>query len=266
MANSYATVLRALLSPQIVIRHIIRSHSLGSVEFRLSMGALEKAQYAFGIKQAIYLASRLNHKKVSVLEFGVGTGRGLKLMEKYAAELGKPSGIDVQVFGFDLGSGLPPAADYRDLPYAWRSGDYSMDEKQLRRELKTAKLMLGDVRHTVPQFLEARPAPIGFISFDLDYYSSTIAAFRIFECPDEAILPRVVCYFDDLESDERQYHCEYVGERLAISEFNCRAGSHHKLCHTYIHSPTQKYPAPWRHQNWIYHRFSHPEYNTYIQA
>lgn len=230
------------------------------------MDALEKAQYAFGIKQAIYLASRLNHRRVSVIEFGVGSGQGLKLMENYAAELSEASGIAVEVFGFDLGSGLPPPKDYRDLPYAWRPGDYSMDAEQLRGELKTAKLLLGDVNDTVPQFIQSGPAAIGFISFDLDYYSSTAAAFRIFQCPDDLILPRIVCYFDDLSSDERQYHCEYVGELLAISEFNCRAGKHHKLCHTYIHSPRQKYAAPWRNQNWVYHRFSHSDYNTYIKA
>lgn len=266
MSNRFASTLRALLSPQVIARHIIRRHSLGSVEFRLSMEALEKAQYAFGIKQAIYLASRLNQERVTVIEFGVGTGRGLKLMEKYAAELGEAAGMAVEVFGFDLGSGLPPPKDYRDLPYAWRSGDYSMNSEQLRSELKRAKLMLGEVNDTVPQFVQSHPAPIGFISFDLDYYSSTAAAFRIFDCPDELILPRIVCYFDDLASDERQYHCEYVGELLAISEFNCRGGNHHKLCHTHIHSPSLKYPAPWQSQNWIYHRFSHSDYNTYIPA
>ena len=41
---------------------------------RLIHLATDKAQYAFGIKQAVYLASRLNHPRVSVLDFGVGTG------------------------------------------------------------------------------------------------------------------------------------------------------------------------------------------------
>lgn len=266
MSNRFASTLRAMLSPQVIVRHIIRRYSLGSVEFRLSMEALEKAQYAFGIKQAIYLASRLNHKRVSVIEFGVGAGRGLKLMEQYAAELGDAAGLSVEAYGFDLGSGLPSPKDWRDLPYAWRTGDYSMNSEKLRGELKTAKLLLGDVIDTVEQFIQSGPAPIGFISFDLDYYSSTAAAFQIFECPDELILPRIVCYFDDLASDERQYHCDYAGELHAISEFNCRAGSHHKLCHTYIHSPNVKYPAPWQNQNWVYHRFSHSDYNTYIKA
>lgn len=264
--TSAATLLRALLEPQVIARAIIKKLSLGSVEFRLAMQALEKAQYAFGIRQAIYLASRLGHSRVAVIEFGVGAGGGLKLMEQYAAELGKKYGVEVEVYGFDLGSGLPGSSDYRDLPYAWRSGDYTMDVGGVQRDLKTAKLLLGDVRDTIQNFIQSKPAAVGFISFDMDYYSSTLQAFRIFEAPDELFLPRVLCYFDDVGSDGRQMHCEYVGELLAIAEFNCQAEKYHKLCHTYVHSPELKFPAPWRHQLWVYHRFSHRDYDMYIRA
>jgi hypothetical protein len=228
------------------------------------MQALEKAQYAFGIKQAVYLASRLNHPRVSVLEFGVGTGTGLRLMEEYAIELGKASGVSVEVYGFDLGSGLPVPADYRDLPYAWKKGDYVMPVAQVRRQLKIAKLLLGDVRDTLPEFIQSNPAPVGFISFDLDYYSSTAAAFQIFDSPAEILLPRILCYFDDVASDGRQYHCDRIGELLAISEFNQQAGDRHALSHTWINAPDVKFSAPWQHQLWVYHRFSHLNYTTYL--
>jgi hypothetical protein len=264
--TSHAALLRALLQPHVIVRAIIRSLSLGSLEFRLAMQALEKAQYAFGIRQAIYLASRLKHSRVAVIEFGVGAGGGLKLMEQYAAELGRVYGVSVEVYGFDLGCGLPPSSDYRNLPYVWQAGDYAMQIQQVQQELKTARLLIGDVRETIPRFIQSSPAPVGFISFDLDYYSSTIAAFSIFNSPDELLLPRVLCYFDDVASDERQMHCEYAGELLAISEFNRQAASCHKLSHTYIHSPSLKLPGPWLDQLWVYHRFSHPEYNTYIRA
>lgn len=230
------------------------------------MQALDRAQYVFGIMQAMYLASRLDLSRVSVLEFGVGTGRGLTLMEQYAAELGKSSGISVDVYGFDLGSGLPAPSDFRDLPYAWKAGDYTMDVQKVQRSLKTAKLMLGDVRETVKEFMFLKPAPIGFISFDLDFYSSTVSAFQIFDIPSEFILPRIICYFDDLASDGRQLHCEFVGERLAIAEFNRQAEERHKLCHTNINSPAVKFPGPWQEQLWVYHRFSHPGYNAYIRT
>lgn len=71
-----ASLLRAALQPHVLIRGLIRSLSLGSLEFRLAMQALDRAQYAFGIQRAIFLASRLKQPSVSVLEFGVGTGGG----------------------------------------------------------------------------------------------------------------------------------------------------------------------------------------------
>jgi len=120
-----AKLVRALTSPEYAVRQIIRRFSIGSLEFRLSLDALDRPYYAFGVKQAIYLAARLKHPKVSVIEFGVATGGGLLALEKYAAELGREAGIQVEVYGFDTGEGLPAAtSDYRDLAYVWKQGTY----------------------------------------------------------------------------------------------------------------------------------------------
>jgi len=239
--------------------------SLGSLEFRLALQALDKPEYAFGVKHAIDLASKLNHRRVSVVEFGVGTGLGLKTLERYAEELGGKYGVTVDVYGFDLSSGLPAPSDYRDVPYFWKAGDYKMDVESLQAELTRAKLILGDVRDSIAKFAQAKPAPIGFISFDLDYYSSTAAAFRIFDGADEMFLPRVICYFDDVRSDGRALHCEYAGELRAIKEFNELPGEVHKLCAFRIQKPVVKFDAPWLRQLWAYHRFSHAQYNIYIR-
>ena len=52
--------------------------------------------------------------------------------------------------------------------------------------------MLGNAVETVPKFLEATDIPaIGFISFDLDYYSSTAAALKVLDGPPRTRLPRV---------------------------------------------------------------------------
>ncbi len=257
-------LLRALFSPQVLARRLIRTLGLGSLELRLAMQALVRAEYAFGVLQSIYLASRLNQARVSVIEFGVATGSGLRCLERYAAELGQKYGVFVEVYGFDTGVGLPPPTDYRDVPYLWRTGDYKMNFEVLQSQLKTAKLVLGDVRETVPQFIHNRPAPIGFISFDLDFYSSTVAAFKIFDAPDESFLPRVICYFDDVGSDGRALLCDYVGELLAIREFNERPANHHKLCQLHMQEPLMKYPADWLEKLWVYHRFLHPQYNMYL--
>jgi len=66
----------------------------------------------------------------------------------------------------------------------------------------------------------AARAPLGFVSFDLDYYSSTKAAFALFEGPASAHLPRVYCYFDDVCSNALGCMTEHLGELLAIREFN----------------------------------------------
>jgi hypothetical protein len=44
-----------------------------------------------------------------------------------------------------------------------------MDVDAVKRRLRHAELVLGDVAVTVPQFLSQLDTPIGFISFDLDY-------------------------------------------------------------------------------------------------
>lgn len=261
---SGAKLVRLLCSPEIWVRQIIRRLSIGSLDFRLSLQALERAQYAFGVKQAIFLASRLEHRSVSVIEFGVGAGSGLLLLEAYAAELGRRAGIQVDVYGFDMGSGLPRALDYRDLGYIWKPGQYQMDVAGLRAKLKTAKLVLGDVQRTVPEFLRSQHPPIGFISFDLDYYSSTKAAFEVFSASDRAILPRVLCYFDDVVSNAHQLHCECTGELLAIREFNRNGDGSCTLAPIGILDADLLFPAQWTQQLWVYHRFQHPEYNTYI--
>jgi hypothetical protein len=262
----WAKLVRALFSPQIAVRQAIRRLSLGSLDFRLSLQALDRAEYAFGVKQAVSLASKLKLPKVSVIEFGVAGGGGLLALESYAAEFGKRAGIEVEVYGFDTGFGLPQPSDYRDLGYVWKRGHYQMDVDGLKARLKTAKLLLGDVRDTVGEFLQTERAPIGFISFDLDYYSSTAAAFRVFEAPDLLLLPRIVCYFDDVVSDGHQLHCDQVGELLAIREFNQRGTGRDTLAPFGLMNAGLLFPAVWTQQLWVYHRFGHPSYNTYIGA
>src|SRR6202012_5987758 len=131
-STSWAKLIRASLSPQITVRHLVRRFSIGSVDFRLSMQALDRPQYAFGVKQAVLLASRLKLPKVSVIEFGVATGAGLLVLEAYAQEFVRQAGIEVEVYGFDTGEGLPAVSDYRDLGYVWKRGHYKMDVGSLQ--------------------------------------------------------------------------------------------------------------------------------------
>jgi len=73
-----------------------------------------------------------------------------------------------------------------------------MDVPKLESRLTRAKLRLGLVKDTVSDFIADKPAPVAFISVDLDYYSSTVDALRLLDAPEALLLPRVHCYFDDI--------------------------------------------------------------------
>ena len=71
---------------------------------------------------------------MSALEFGVAGGNVLAL-ESYAREIESELQIEIELYGFDSGAGLPEPRDYRDIPYVWRPGFYPMDEVKLRSRL-----------------------------------------------------------------------------------------------------------------------------------
>ena len=171
--------------------------------------------YSWGVIQAGHLAKKLGIPRISVLEFGVAGGNGLVALEAISREVAAHYGVGIDVYGFDTGAGLPQPEDFRDLPDILCPGDFPMDVNALRRRLTDARLYLGLVGETVPQFLVSKPALIGFISFDMDFYSSTKQGMKVLEAHEDFLLPRVQCFFDDI------FACgDFNGERLAISDFN----------------------------------------------
>ena len=94
-----------------------------------------------------------------------------------------------------------------------------MDEEALRARLTSrTTLIIGNVAETVASFFKNfDPPPIGFVAFDLDLFSSTRAALRIFLLRDKKMLWHVPLYFDDI--DFLANH-RFAGELLAIDEFN----------------------------------------------
>jgi hypothetical protein len=259
-----ARFLRAALRPEIIVRTLLKKWPVGSFEFRLSFEAFDYPWYAIGIYEAAQLAIQLGLPAISVLEFGVAQGDGLAAMERIAFELRSLLKIKIQIFGFDSGEGLPLHTDYRDLPYAWRRGLYKMDVDAVKRRLPTARLILGDVTTTVPQFLQAGGfPPIGFVSFDLDYYTSTRQAMQIFSGPDITCLPRVLTYFDDIMSGDQQYSCEDVGELLAIREFN-QSAKCHRIRPINGWKRGLLLNSEWADAMLAYHRFDHARYDEYI--
>jgi hypothetical protein len=215
--------------------------------------------YAWGSLQGVHLAKAIGVPRVSLIEFGVASGKGLIALDGIATALEKLYGVTIDVYGFDSGGGLPPVTDYRDLPNLWSEGDYPMDRDRLLQQLKKARLVLGNVMDTIPSFLDTTPAPVAFVSFDLDLYTSTTAALRLFDAGPAVLLPRVHCYFDDIMGFTTG---EHNGERLAIHEFN---ESHQTRKVSQIHGLKYFIPEPFAHEIWvemmfIAHMFDHPSY------
>jgi len=237
---------------------------LGSMAARVEWGVVPYPHYAYGVYWAAVTASRLKIPRITVAEFGVAGGRGLIALERASEQIERELGVGIDVVGFESGAGMPAAADYRDLPHIWGPGFYVMEVEKLRSRLKRAELVLGDVATTTRQWIQEKPrAPLGFVSFDLDYYSSTRAAFTLFEGPDSSHLPRVYCYFDDVVSNALGCMNEYVGELLAIREFN-EQHAHRKVCRiegVRVHRPRWEIL---QEQMFAFHNFAHPQYNVLV--
>lgn len=205
----------------------------------------QRPHYMWGVLQGMNLARTLGIRRVSIAEFGVAGGNGLVALEKIVETLEPHFGVQVDIYGFDTGAGLPKPQDYRDIPNTYAEGEYVMDSDMLRKRLKKSQLKLGLVEDTIDDFIRSRPAPMAFFSIDLDYYHATMAALRLLEAPFDSLLPRVWCYFDDIMGPTK---CEFTGERLAISDFN---SSHEMRKIAPIVGLPWALPGQFFHQVWL---------------
>lgn len=228
----------------------------------LSQQGRGRPHYVWPVVQAAHLAKALDVPRISVIEFGVAGGNGLLALEQAAEIIETFFDVAIDVYGFDSGVGLPKPVDYRDLPNFWKESTFEMDEAKLRRRLHRGRLLIGPVGETVPAFIEDKPAPVGFISYDLDYYSSTMQALNLLAADHACLMPRVHCYFDDIMGSP---YSDFTGERLAIREFNDGHrfrklspihGLHYFLQRQYWHEP-------WPMQMFLAHIFDHPLYTRF---
>jgi hypothetical protein len=246
-----------------VCMEVVRKLKLFPYETRLKYSAIDRPQYGYCVLKGAKLAQRLGHKEISAIEFGVAGGNGLLNLEMHAAEVGKLVGVDVRIFGFDTGGGLPPPADYRDLPYQWQQGFFEMDVDRLRAKLSRSTLVIGNVGETLPSFGDKHnPPPIGALFMDLDYYSSTKDAFRLFDLNRSNLLPRTFIYFDDIIGDEISLYNENTGVLLAINEFNA-THTDQKICKT-TYLGVGPSAEGWHRNIYIYHDYLHRDYNKFV--
>ncbi len=221
--------------------------------------ARTRPQYLWPLLHAAHVARALALPKITAVEFGVAGGNGLVALESAAATAAKLSGTEVEVFGFDSGVGMPAPIDDRDAPWLIEPAYFAMDEVALRARLHRAQLVLGPVAETVPEWSASAHPPIGFVAFDLDYYSATVEAFGVLEADAEGLLPRVPCYFDDVFG---YGWTEFMGVHAAIDGFNA---SHERRKIGKIHGlrfelPAEDFQLPWHEKLYLAHLFDHPRY------
>lgn len=194
----------------------------GSLRKKIAFDLVIRQQHAYALLNVADQAKSLGYSKATIMEFGVAAGAGLLNLQKLAKQVTRETGISFDLYGFDTGTGMPQPQSYKDHPEIYQAGDFPMDFSLLSSELEThTKLIIGQLSETVKSFseLDFTAAPIGFISIDVDYYSSTVDALKVLELNPENYLPRVLIYLDDLED---QSHNSYCGEQAAVSEFTAR--------------------------------------------
>ncbi len=196
--------------------------AFGSWRSKVAFDLIMRPHNAFCILDA---AKRCNHygiKKMAICEFGVAGGAGLVNMAIIAKTVSKITGVDIRVFGFDTGEGMPwSPVDYRDHPEHYSVGNFKMDVEKLKANLPdNTELVLGEAAKTIPAFLsrmEIENYCVGYIVVDVDYYTSTVDVLTLFDGKPILYLPLVNIYLDDIGDPT---HHPSAGELLAVEEFN----------------------------------------------
>ncbi|GEP09955.1 class I SAM-dependent methyltransferase [Methylobacterium gnaphalii] len=257
--GKYRKIFRERLSEPLHLNLLSLGVALfGSYRTKVEFDLMVRQQYAFPVLFAADAAKKLGLSKIVVLEFGVATGAGLMNLCQLAERTERETGVTIEVVGFDTGTGMPPALDYRDLPEYFQEGDFPMDFEALRQALPPrARLVIGPVEETIPDFLATvmEDAPIGFISIDVDYYSSAVHTLPILTGRPEQYLPITPVYLDDVAMDGAN---PWNGELLAVAEFNVAQPLRKVAPFTLLRSKRIFKNAGWIDRMYAAHIHNHP--------
>ena len=191
----------------------------GSFLKKIDYDLVPRQPYAFGLNEAFKRSAEEKVKKILIIEFGVASGTGLFNLAYISRKLSNIYKVDYEVIGFDSGKGMPKPTSYRDHPEKYRFKDFpSLGLNNKKMPLKT-KIYLGPINKTY-KFIKnnlKKNTKIAFVSIDVDYYSSTKSALKIFNFKHSLYLSSTVIYFDDINNID---HNKFCGELLAIDEFN----------------------------------------------
>ncbi len=234
--------------------------AFGSLRQKILFDLVVRQQNAFCMLKAADFARELGLRSISVCEFGVAAGAGLLNMCELGRRITEATGVEFMIYGFDTGTGMPKAVDYRDQPEAFREGDFPMgDFSRLRASLpKNAELIIGNVADTVREFRErlTDKSPLAFVSIDVDYYSSSKVALDVF-CGDAGhYLPMTLVWLDDIGVPSTN---PWVGELLAVREFNEEQPLRKIHPYTFLRSERLFTRTKWLDQVYVMHTLDHSE-------
>ncbi|MEO7361693.1 MAG: hypothetical protein ABI120_15285, partial [Gemmatimonadaceae bacterium] len=233
---------------------------------KIAFDLITRQHLAYGLLRAADDAKQHGIMKVTAVEFGVATGAGLFNMCEIAKRVTEATGVEFAIAGFDSGIGMPPGRDYRDHPEYFTAGDFPSDPEAIRRRLPSnAKLIVGDVTQTVPEFVQTLSAstPLGFAAIDVDYYWSTKECMPVFMGPADCYLPVTTLYLDDLEEFGMN---KWAGELLAVEEFN-QEQALRKIAPMNFLRPSRVFRrAKWIDHMFSLHVFDHPIRSTIRDA
>jgi hypothetical protein len=224
--------------------------AFGTTRAKIAFDVVVRQQHAYGLLHAAELAKAHGARRATVVELGVGVGTGLLNLCEVGAAVTRATGIGFDIVGFDTGRGMPPPVDHRDHPELYETGWFAMDGAALEARLPShARLILGDLEETIDEFVAAMgaDAPLGFATLDVDYYSSSVSALRLFSGSAEHYFPYVPVYVDDLAHPT---HTRFAGELLAIEEFNAA----HELRKLEF-DRMLPYQRVFKHAEWLAHMF-----------
>ncbi len=159
-----------------------------------------------------------NLDHISIIEFGVASGKSLKYIEALKPKFEKKYQLKINIFGFDTFEGMPKSQNKHDQLYDWKEGDYSSNYENVKTSLNYSKLIKGDIKRSInlELFNNLNISNILVIFFDLDFFTSTNDSFKIFDKSFSKFLrPRVGLFFDNLQSSS-----EFSGEYFSIKKFN----------------------------------------------
>ncbi len=190
---------------------------------RIWRDEIDRPNYAYGLWLATIQAARLGVGKLQVFEFGVAFGAGLINLCRICEMITASTDVEFEIYGFDSDVGMPELIDYRDHPEIWHKGQFLSDHAAIRAQLTpNAQLISGNIKKTLPDFVAEHvspAAPVGFVSIDVDLYSSAKQSMPVLEHVNpRCYLPTTIVYMDDVND---LLTCNYwTGEELAIEEFN----------------------------------------------